>query len=223
MRLSPIFSTALLASILITSCKCDPQRIHKEIENSHPHPLDPLRPQEILMTKSVILHTKSDILPPGPYFFNLITLVEPPKSVLLPYFIESPPPGIFPRKSYTLLHDRNEHKSYEVTVNLDSLRVENVSPVTSEAMLSFVAIEELINIEERVLSDPRVLERCTKLGYNNVSLIQADVWPYGYRKDDMSYKYPGHKSEGLLQVFMYGKSFNGDNYQGELIVNTRFL
>ncbi len=96
--------------------------------------------------------------------------------MLLQSFLkDSNPPTNIPRRSSTILLDRSTNQAYEVTVNLDSGKVEswNNAPTGVDPTLT---PEELLLSERIVRENPQVQERCKKLGWSNMSLVNADPW-----------------------------------------------
>jgi Cu2+-containing amine oxidase len=113
------------------------------------------------------------------WIFVWVTLKEPEKSIMLPYFLNDtdyPPIGSVPRKALIIgLHPQTA-VTYEGTVNLDSgvleswIGVEGVDP-------SFAA-DEMDYIADLVLEEPLILERLSLYGpfYGNKSNVITDVW-----------------------------------------------
>lgn len=93
------------------------------------HPLDPLTSEEISTTRDVIEASKKRAA--TRYIYNYITLQEPPKSVLLPFFLGNtdPPMSVYPRKSFSVLIERGTWNVYECVVNLDTKQVESMVQV----------------------------------------------------------------------------------------------
>lgn len=136
------------------------------------HPLDPLTEAEINITSTIIRNFRNDN-----WIFNYIVLQEPEKSVLLPYFLENTNPQYLsiPRKSFVVLLDRQINRAYEVVVNLDRRQVESWNAAPSDVHPSFTP-EEMLDAERVVREDSGVRERCRRLGWTDMSLVNADPW-----------------------------------------------
>jgi len=152
------------------------------------------------------------------YIFNYITLQEPPKSVLLPYFLANtdPPVNVAPRKSFTILIERGTGNGFEVVCNLDTDTIESFNPIPDGLMPS-LSPEDLLNSEQIARSDPEVQARCAALGYPNMSLVAADPWTIGYKADRQNDA--AFQSKRIIQLYLYGKNFEGDNHYGKSKVN----
>jgi Cu2+-containing amine oxidase len=186
--------------------------------------LDPLLPHEIKLTREIILKNSTTLpskrrIPPqsnpARYIFNYITLLEPPKSVLLPYFLvdKEPPVSVYPRKSFTILIDRETSNAFELVVNLDTETVESFTQLP-EGSVPSLSPEDLLQGEDIARSDVNVQRRCALLGYPNMTLVNADPWSIGYIKDRQENGDKEFQSKRLIQLYLYGKQFDGDNAYG---------
>ncbi|CAL8121582.1 unnamed protein product [Orchesella dallaii] len=135
------------------------------------HPLDPLTEVEINASSNIILNYKR-----GNWIFISISLKEPEKSVLLPYFLnDTTPPrtSVIPRRSFTILLDGVANQAHEVTVNLNTRRVEvwDLAPLGASPSFTPEEQEESMKIARE---NATVLERCRRLGWANMSLVYPD-------------------------------------------------
>lgn len=170
--------------------------------------MDPLFPSEIHLTSLVIRRHNSSLT----WIFNRITLHEPEKALLLSSYQanELPPLLSVPRKAFAVILDSNTFAGVEVVVNLSARKVEswidlpgtNLQPATNRPDRNLA--------EDIVKDDTQIQKRCRKLGWSNMSLVAADIWPIGYvgDRDDLN---PANR---LVQSFFYGKMFLHDNEYG---------
>ena len=157
---------------------------------STPHPLDPLTASEIrLVTSSVIQHVKS-FAPDVSVWFKLCTLIEPPKTELVPYLAAyhsgssalSAPPRI--ASVLVALRTRDEkkiitaHKEYEVVITSGSqAQVKSCVDMRADAH-SAIDADEMLLAEQTVVQLPGVVEAVKSLGLPEGSEIVADPWCY---------------------------------------------
>lgn len=59
------------------------------------------------------------------------------------------------------------------------------------------------------MTNELVQERCASLGYPNMNLVVGAPWTMGYVEDR-----PEYRGKRIVQYFMFGKNFAGDNYYG---------
>jgi hypothetical protein len=111
-----------------------------------------------------------------------ITLQEPEKSILLPYFLADtePPAGSVPRKSFTILVDPNTGKTHEAVVEIRGPGDATLESLTElpEGLDSMFAADELAIVGDLALLDPRVIQRLAVYGdiFTNTSHVVTDVW-----------------------------------------------
>lgn len=175
------------------------------------YPLDPLSPSEIHLTSVVIRkHNSSSI-----WIFNRISLHEPEKVSLLPFFIKNEIPSLssIPRRSFVVILDSETFAGTEVIVNLSERRVESwldlpgtLQPATNRPDRNLA--------EDIVKDDTGVQARCRQLGWSNMSLVAADIWPVGYIGDMNTTLF--NPENRLVQSFFYGKMFGNDNEYGKV-------
>jgi len=147
-----------------------------DLKQSQPHPLDPLTAEEIILTKDTIANSQ-----PGNLYI-WITLQEPEKSVLLPYFLSNtdPPQGLIPRRSFSIVVNPTTGLNYEAVVELQSASSATLiswNQLSPEIDTMFAG-DELALVGEVALNDPAVQARVAIYGqpFTNVSYVVSDVW-----------------------------------------------
>lgn len=73
----------------------------------------------------------------------------------------------------SIVLDRENNIAYEAVVNLDTNKLESWNQAPDGSTPSLTP-EELLLSEEITRNDPIVAERCRKLGWSNMSLVNAD-------------------------------------------------
>jgi len=169
------------------------------------HPLDPLTESEINLTVTLIKSFR-----PCNCIFSYITLKEPPKSVLLPYFLNDTDPigAYIPRHSFTVLLDRTTNRVYEVNVNLDTHFVESWNELPA-GISPMYTLEEEHEIEEIAKANATVQERCERMGWTEMDMVEIDLWGMGHVEDKPEYNDPNKR---LATLYFFGKKFDGDNF-----------
>lgn len=182
-------------------------------QNKAQHPLDPLSSPEISATVSII---KSQFKPSPPvvWLFIWITLKEPEKAILYPYFATNtqPPKHSVSRLSFTILINPSNGDVYEVVTDLRKKSVLRWNSVDKNYQPMF-AFDELDAVGKMLLEDPTVQKRLFKYQCTNLSLIVPDVWKYGYDGDK-----PEYKGKRMAQSYFYVRQFDNDNFYGETII-----
>ena len=129
------------------------------------HPLTPLNPLEISRVSSIV-SASHPLPPPYSWMFIWITLKEPAKSQLLPFFLNDtdyPPPQLFTRKSLVVAVHPQTGETFEGVVNLDTGNVESWTSLGTGVDSTFAA-DELNFVGELALQDPLVQERLAAYG-----------------------------------------------------------
>ncbi len=141
------------------------------------HPLDPLTTNEISKSSRLIrkIHPNQ-----SGWIFNSITLLEPPKSVLLPFLSKNNEDSaadipLIPRKSFVILIEKGSGNVYETVVNLSDERIERFEAISAGCQPTLTP-EDCIEAERICKSDSDVRRRCFRLGLENMDLIVADPW-----------------------------------------------
>ncbi|ODM86765.1 Copper methylamine oxidase [Orchesella cincta] len=91
----------------------------------------------------------------------------------------------------------NGSRGYQASRKLESSTCSFSPSLTSD---------ELFESEKIAREDANVIERCRKLGYDNMSLVIADPWSVGYIGDR-----PEYQGKRLIQIYLYGRKFPDDN------------
>lgn len=169
------------------------------------NPLDPLTAEEIQETVRII-----QLILPETLVFNWITLKEPEKHLLLPYFLQgtTPPPYSIPRKAFVILMERKHNIIQEIVVNLDAGKIETLEILPPDTQPAFSDHEHnyCVDIAKR---DPRVQDRIRQLGFN-ISLVRASCWTV------QSFDQPLVKTAiRPMYLFFYGRLFEQDNQYGK--------
>ncbi|XP_021955837.1 peroxisomal primary amine oxidase isoform X1 [Folsomia candida] len=172
-------------------------------------PLDPLTADEITSTSQIIENysAASRAEPTRRFIYNWITLKEPPKDVLLPFFLSNkdPPADVYPRKSFSVLIERSSGNVFEAVVNLKTKKVESLVQVHN--VQPSLSPEDLLRAEVITRSDATVQKRCASLGFPDMDLVYADPWSMGYVGDR-----PEYQGKRLVQLYVYGKHSIDDNH-----------
>lgn len=158
------------------------------------HPVCALGPEELSYASELIRalwpeHT--DIR------FKTITLDEPPKALLLPYFQAEREGRSLPhidRKAFTSYYIRNTDRFHEAIINLSTGKVENNVRLGAN-IHGNGDYEEILLIEKNALEDEGVKAEIAKLRLPEGSVICADPWIYG--SDGIN------DDERYYQVFLY--------------------
>lgn len=176
------------------------------------HPLDTLTAQEVQDTVHIIRATIPAVIDTEKWVFNWITLLEPEKHLLLPYFLSgaTPPPYSIPRKSFTILVERKRNIVTEVVVNLGTRKIETWKLLPAGTQQPFTDEENSVCVDI-VKRDPMVQERCREMGFFNMSLVRGSCWNVGYEEDRTVLK----TAVRPVLVFMFGQMFDLDNQYGK--------
>src|SRR3954471_2805501 len=157
------------------------------------HALEPLTAEEIKTAAAVI----KDARHLGEHGrFSSITLLEPPKDVVLNG-------GSADRAAVALVYDRAAGAASEVVVSLSKNDVVSSTPIPdcNPAYL----LEEMAESIGLVKSDPRWVEAINKRGIDDLDAIQCDPWPAG------NFGVPDEDGRRLLRVVSYLRHFDADN------------
>lgn len=140
------------------------------------HPLDPLTGEEISAASRIIRENHQSA---HGWIFNSILLSEPPKSQLAPLLLledeEALTNASLPRKAFVTLIEKVSGTVYEVLVNLTDAVVERFEKMPP-GLQPTLSPEDCFESERIVKESPEVVERCRKLGLEDMSLVTADPW-----------------------------------------------
>nr|BAU20376.1 ethanolamine oxidase [Syncephalastrum racemosum] len=164
------------------------------------HPLDPLSPEEIRHVSEII--RKQRAADETTYIFNSIALREPPKEQILAHFgwTDGPKPVQIDRQAFAVLIDRPSGLVHEIIVSITTASI--VSWETKEGVQPTLHVQEMLEAEQVMLKDERVIEECRKLGIEDMSMVFADTWGVGWHKT---------KGKRLMQALMYMRTSPDDN------------
>lgn len=137
------------------------------------HPLDPLSAEEIRLSSRVIRDAK----PANDYIFNSITLLEPPKRLVLEYLAAEQEGAVLPavpRESFVVLIERASGDVYEVVVDLVVQVLKSLQHVPG--VQPTLTPEDCFEAERIALENEEVKKTCAELGLTDMSLVVADPW-----------------------------------------------
>jgi len=172
-RLSKMYFHALLALLLGVTLTLS------QDTRSTRHCLDPLTGAEILLTSNTIKRAH----PRVPFLFVWVTLKEPKKELLSPFFLSNNfdiPMGFIPRESWTVLVDPRTRLVYEAVVQLFEEKVGILKSwkQVPQGLDPGFAPDEVGVVEKIAMEDLTVKRRL--LFYNgmlgNTSLVIPEVW-----------------------------------------------
>jgi Cu2+-containing amine oxidase len=165
-----------------------------------------------------------------------VTLKEPNKAELLPYFLQDLPPPTniaLNRKAFVNVINPLTQQAYEVVVDLLRKSVESVLRLPKEIQPPY-AMDEEVDVEPIVLRDEGVQLRLGDLGINNISSVVTSFWLieiknifkmvkwhldyhffyFVYRDFGYAGDRPEYFGKRIAQVFFFMKSFQEDNFFG---------
>lgn len=160
------------------------------------HPLDPLVSSEISAAASLIrsYETGKDV------HFKNIELIEPPKKVLREFLRDertgSNNTDALSRRVSLLYYHRGTANLFRAVVNLSAKEIEDVRALDSR-FHGQADMDEVVEVRDRCLSHPQVLERIKQYGLPDNFTVVCDTWPYG--RDS------GEKIRRLSQCFLYAQ------------------
>ena len=134
------------------------------------HPLDPLTPTEFQSTAAIL---RRDQGVTDSWRFASIELKEPAKADVKTWR----PGDAVPRRSFSVLWDRQTNQTYEAVVDLLSDRVD--SWTHQPDVCPNFTIDEYHEVDEALHKHQDVLARLAARGITDPSLVFFDVWTYG--------------------------------------------
>jgi primary-amine oxidase len=134
------------------------------------HPLDPLSPAEFQSTAAILRRDQgvTDF-----WRFASIELKEPPKIEVKAW----KPGDAVPRRSLSVLWDKETNETYEAVVDLVGDRVD--SWTHQPGVCPNFTIDEYHEVDHALHEHPEVLARLAARGITDPSLVLFDVWTYG--------------------------------------------
>src|SRR5688572_5282567 len=134
------------------------------------HPLDPLSPTEFQSTAAIL---RRDQGVTDSWRFASIELKEPAKADVKAWR----PGDAVPRRSLSVLWNRQSNQTYEAVVDLVADRVD--SWIHRPGVCPNFTIDEYHDVDEALHKHPEVLARLEARGIADPSLVLFDVWTYG--------------------------------------------
>jgi primary-amine oxidase len=134
------------------------------------HPLDPLSPTEFQSTAAIL---RRDQGVTDSWRFASIELREPAKADVKAWR----PGDAVPRRSLSVLWNRQTNQTYEAVVDLVADRVD--SWLHRPGVCPNFTIDEYHDVDEALHKHPEVLARLEARGIADPSLVLFDVWTYG--------------------------------------------
>lgn len=132
------------------------------------HPLDPLTPDEISKSSSIIRQN----IPNFNGIFNSITLKEPEKVFLIAHWNEEKEVD---RKAFVILIENGTGKVIEILVNLTKEEIES-KVLVPDGNQPTLTPEDCFEAERITKSDQGVKLRCAKLGFPDMETVVGDPW-----------------------------------------------
>jgi primary-amine oxidase len=136
-----------------------------------PHPLDPLSPTEFQSTAAIL---RRDQGVTDSWRFASIELKEPAKADVKAWRPGEP----VPRRSFSVLWDRQTNQTYEAVVDLLGDRVD--SWTHQPGVCPNFTLDEYHEVDEALHKHEDVLARLAARGITDPSLVLFDVWTYGH-------------------------------------------
>jgi primary-amine oxidase len=161
------------------------------------HPLDPLTSAEITAAAKIVQNINTD----KSIHFKNITLIEPPKEQLRKFLAAerngttAPSPA---RRVSSLYYHRGTADLFQTTIDLKSGKVEGTEQLNSR-YFGQADIDEAIEVRERCLSHPKVLERIRNYGLPKGFVVVCDAWPYGRDSAELGRRLSQVSRDALLK------------------------
>jgi primary-amine oxidase len=134
------------------------------------YPLDPLSPTEFQNTAAIL---RRDQGVTDSWRFASIELKEPPKAEVKAWRLGD----AVPRRSFSVLLDRETNETYEAVVDLVGDRVD--SWTHQPGVCPNFTLDEYHDVDHALHEHPEVLARLAARGITDPSLVLFDVWTYG--------------------------------------------
>ncbi|OXA46654.1 Copper amine oxidase 1 [Folsomia candida] len=175
-------------------------------ENKTSHPLDPLTSEEIKAAVEIIEKSRDKLN--MAFIYHYIALSEPPKSLLLPFFLVDSMASmeLHPRKVFLCLSDKGSGAVFEAVVNLRTNERESFVQIYN--VRAPLSPEDWLNSDIDIIrADEKVKQRCAAVGFPDTDLVTAGPWDMSFVADRTEYM-----GRRLVQYFLYGKKFPSDNH-----------
>lgn len=161
------------------------------------HPLDSLDKKELVTALSIIKKAPQWA---STMMFPYLLLKEPPKKEVLAFKAGQK----FRREAMAVLYDRQAAKTFEVTVDLNALKISEWKEI--KGLQPSVMLSEFDAVPPIVKADPRFKVAMERRGVKNLDDITVDVWSYGSPDSEHSEK------TRLLRAITYFKGKNKNFY-----------
>jgi len=134
------------------------------------HPLEPLTAREIELAVAILKQERSLTMLQR---FVTVTLQEPPKEKVLAFRPGDP----IEREAFAVILDNAEERTYEAVVSLAERKLKSWTYVPG--VQPSVMLDEFMECEEIVKSDPGFLEALARRGITDASMVMVDPWSAG--------------------------------------------
>jgi primary-amine oxidase len=134
------------------------------------HPLDPLSPAEYQRTAAILRRDQGIT---DSWRFASIELKEPAKAAVKAW----KPGDAVPRRSLSVLWDRQTNQTYEAVVDVAGDRID--SWTHQPGVCANFTVDEYHEVDQALHEHPEVLARLAARGITDPSLVLFDVWTYG--------------------------------------------
>jgi len=171
-------------------------RAHSASHRRASHPLDPLTADEILtVTRAVRDHPDlgSDVL------FETVELKEPAKSAVRAFTPGDP----LTRFARAAVFRSGSIGVWRLVVSLEDGKIVSLEHLPEARPM--IQIEEFMQIEDMVKSDPDFIAACRKRGIEDLSLVCVDPWSAG------NFDVPGEVGRHLCHTFAWLRTREFDN------------
>jgi primary-amine oxidase len=164
------------------------------------HPLDPLTVDEIKKAATFVRDSRQG----QTFIFNSISLKEPRKKAVLDYEESQTKERIdLEREVLIITIDRPSGKVHEVIVSLTEGKIKSTTYVPN--VQPTLHPQEMLEAEQAMLKDERIIEECRKCGITDMSTVFADPWAVGFvEEEDL-------KPRRLMQALVYMRTCEDDN------------
>ena len=162
------------------------------------HPLEPLTPEEIVAAGDIV---KADMAGgEGELRFETIELMEPPKAEVRAFKPGDP----IVRRARVHVYRTGRVGVWRLILSLSDDRI--VSKEELPTARPMIQLEEFLEIEGAVKSDPRFIEACVKRGVTDMDLVCVDPWSAG--------SFGGKEEAGrhISHTFAWVRSSANDNF-----------
>lgn len=178
----------------------------KEIKTSNvtvePHPFDHLTADEIVEVATITRAAKPDV----DFVFNTITHKEPKKEIMLSYLgwdTSKPRVTKVEREALVVALEKKTMKVYEGIVSLTDRKLKSWTYIPD--VQPILTMDEMFDVEELVIKDPKVHAECRELGITDMSMVFADPWAIARHV-----AHPGREKR-MMQALMYMRTCEDDN------------